>query len=59
MAQCLSSVNPVGGTNNLLVLEKKSLRVITFYRYGQGTQYYEKNNHSDFNLISKAYYSDD
>lgn len=56
-AQCLSSVNPVGGTNNLLVLEKNSFRVITFYKYGQGKQYYEKNQHSDFDLISKAYYN--
>jgi hypothetical protein len=56
-AQCLSSVNPVGGTNNLLVLEKNSLRIISFYKYGQGTQYYENNRHSDFDLISKAYYN--
>lgn len=55
--QCLSSVNPVGGTNNLLVLEKKSLRVISFYKYGQGTQYFENSSHSDFDLIRKAYYN--
>lgn len=56
-AQCLSSVNPVGGTNNLLVLEKNSLRVISFYKYGQGTRYFEGNNPSDFDLISKAHYN--
>lgn len=56
-AQCLSSVNPVGGTDNLLVLEKTSLRVISFYKYGQGNQYYEGSGRSDFNLISKAYYN--
>lgn len=56
-SQCLSSVNPVGGTNNLLVLEKNSLRIISFYKYGQGTQYFENNQHSDFDLISKAYYN--
>jgi hypothetical protein len=56
-AQCLSSVNPVGGTNNLLVLEKKSLRIISFYKYGQGDQYFEGTRHSSFNLIDKAYYN--
>ncbi len=56
-AQCLSSVNPVGGTDNLLVLEKKSLRIISFYRYGQGNRYFEGTEHADFNLISKAYYN--
>lgn len=56
-AQCLSSVNPVGGTNNLLVLEKNSLRVISFYKYGQGSRYYEGSNKSDFNLIDKAFYN--
>lgn len=56
-AQCLSSVNPVGGTNNLLVLEKNSIRIISFYKYGQGNQYYEGANHSEFDLISKAYYN--
>ena len=55
--QCLSSVNPVGGTNNLLVLEKKSLRVISFYKYGGGNQYFEGTSQSDFDLISKAYYN--
>jgi hypothetical protein len=56
-AQCLSSVNPVGGTNNLLVLEKNSLRIISFYKYGQGNQYYEGNSVSDFDLIEKAFYN--
>ena len=56
-AQCLSSVNPVGGTDNLLVLEKNALRVISFYKYGQGNQYFEGSGRSDFNMISKAYYN--
>jgi hypothetical protein len=55
--QCLSSVNPVGGTDNLLVLEKQSLRVISFYRYGQGSGYFEGSSHSEYNLINKAYYN--
>jgi len=56
-AQCLSSVNPVGGSNNLLVLEKHSLRVISFYRYNYGNQYYEGDKRSDFDLISSANYN--
>jgi hypothetical protein len=56
-SQCLSSVNPVGGSDNLLVLEKNALRVISFYKSGQGKQYYEGSQHSDFDLISRAYYN--
>jgi hypothetical protein len=56
-AQCLSAVNPVGGTDNLLVLEKNVLRIISFYKYGQGTQYFEGTRQSDFDQISKAYYN--
>ncbi len=55
--QCLSSVNPVGGTDNLLVLEKGTIRIMSYYKYGEGTHYYEKDNHSDFDLITKAYYN--
>ncbi len=56
-AQCLSSANPVGGTDNLLVLEKGSFRVISFYKYAQGNQYFENDQRSDFDLIKKAYYN--
>ena len=56
-AQCLSSVNPVGGTNNLLVLEKNSLRIITFYKYGQGNRYYSGTEVSDFDLVDRAFYN--
>jgi hypothetical protein len=56
-AQCLSSVNPVGGTNNLLVLEKNSLRVISFYKFGQGTRYYSGTEISDFDLVERAFYN--
>jgi hypothetical protein len=56
-SQCLSSVNPVGGTDNLLVLEKNTVRVISFYKFGQGNQYYEGARESGFDLISRAYYN--
>ncbi len=56
-AQCMCSANPVGGTENLLVLDKRSLRVISFYRYNYGNQYYEGNERSDLNLIYNANYN--
>ncbi len=56
LAQCLSSVNPVGGTENVLALEKKALRVISFYKYGQGSRSFEGSKHSDYDLISKSAY---
>jgi hypothetical protein len=55
--QCLSSVNPVGGTESLLVLEKNAIRIISFYKYGQGKAYYTKNKKADFDLIEKACYN--
>lgn len=56
-SQCLSSVNPVGGSNNLLVLEPNSVRLITFYRYNYGDRYFEGSRQSDFNLIRNANYN--
>lgn len=56
-AQCFSSVNPVGGTNNLLVLEKKSCRVISFYKYLQSNRYFEGSSPSDYVYIKDANYN--
>lgn len=56
-SQCLSSMNPVGGTENLLGLEKNSLRVISFYKYGNSNHYYEKDKRSGYNRIMRAYYN--
>ncbi len=56
-SQCLSSVNPVGGTANLLVLEKHSVRFISFYKHNTGNQYYHQNKPSDFDLINRAFYN--
>ena len=55
--QCFSSVNPVGGTNNLLVLEKNSLRVISFYKYVHSNQYFEGSSPSDYVYIQDANYN--
>jgi len=57
VGQCLSSVNPVGGTENLLTLERRSLRVISFYKYSQGTEYYEKSKHAEYHMVDKAFYN--
>ncbi len=56
-SQCLSSANPIGGTNNLLVLEKKTFRFISFHRFNYGDQHYEENKRSDFDLIKSANYN--
>ena len=56
-SQCLSSVNPVGGTSNLMVLQSKTIRTITFYKFNYGDQYYQENQPSDFDLINCAFYN--
>ncbi|MBN2787203.1 MAG: hypothetical protein JXQ69_02660 [Paludibacteraceae bacterium] len=43
-AQCFaSSGNPVGGSDNIGVLDKQLLRVHTFYRYNYAGKYYAEN----------------
>lgn len=56
-SQCFSSVNPVGGTANLLVLDQKSLRFIGFYRHAYSNSYYEGHSKSDFDQINNAGYN--
>lgn len=56
-AQCLSAMNPVGGAENLLALEKNSLRAIAFYKGGISPDYYSGNTKSDYNFIDKANYN--
>ncbi|NQU88563.1 MAG: hypothetical protein HQ541_22680 [Mariniphaga sp.] len=56
-SQCLSAVNPVGGSTNLLVLEKHTLRFITFYRFNYGNRFFENAKHADFDLIKNANYN--
>ena len=56
-AQCLSSMNPVGGAENLLSLEKNALRTIVFYKGGGSNKYYSGNSLSDYKLIDRANYN--
>jgi hypothetical protein len=56
-SQCLSTVNPVGGTSNLLALQSKTIRTIAFYRFNYGNKYFHEDKPSDFNLIKSACYN--
>lgn len=56
-SQCFSAANPVGGSSNLLVLDKKTLRFIGFYRNAFSNRYFEGSSHSDFDLVKKAGYN--
>jgi len=56
-AQCFSSLNPVGGISNLLVLEKNTLRLIVSYNYGISNEYFEGHKKSDYSLIKRADYN--
>lgn len=55
-AQCFSAANPVGGSSNLLVLDKKTLRFISFYRHAVSNRYFEGSSQSEFDLVKKADY---
>jgi hypothetical protein len=55
--QCLSAINPIGGSQNLLVLEKNTLRVITFYRYHYGNRYFSGDSPASFKNIRYAGYN--
>lgn len=57
MAQCFSSLNPVGGISNLLVLEKNTFRIIGSYHYGLSNEYFEGHKKSDYSLIERADYN--
>jgi hypothetical protein len=56
-SQCFSSANPVGGSSNLLVLDKKSFRFVGFYRHAYSNRYFEKSSKSDFNQVNDANYN--
>ena len=56
-AQCFSSLNPVGGVSNLLVLEKNTLRFIGSYHYGLSDEYFEGHEKSDYSGVKRADYN--
>jgi len=56
-AQCFSSLNPVGGISNLLVLEKNTFKFIGSYNYGLMDEYFEGHKRTDYSLVKKADYN--
>ncbi|KPK80717.1 MAG: hypothetical protein AMS27_16300 [Bacteroides sp. SM23_62_1] len=56
-AQCFSAANPVGGSSNLLVLDKNTLRAISYYRHAFSNRYFEGSSRSEFDLVKKADYN--
>ena len=57
VSQCFSSANPVGGSSNLLVLDKQTVRFVAYYRHALSNRYFEKSSESDFNLVDRADYN--
>ena len=56
-SQCFSSANPVGGSANLLVLDKKTFRFVGYYRHASSNRYFEGSSESDFDQVNKANYN--
>jgi hypothetical protein len=57
LAQCCSPGNPVGGTANLSVVPKQTLRMNTYIRTGYADTYYEGSNKSGFLFVDNASYN--
>lgn len=57
LAQCCSPGNPVGGTANLSIVPKHTLRVNTYFRHGYSDTYYEGSAKSDFQFVDNASYN--
>jgi hypothetical protein len=55
--QCLSSINPVGGSANLLVLDRDVFRAITYYRHASSNRYFDGYKKSEFSLVERAAYN--
>ena len=50
-SQCCSPGNPIGGTTNIGILDKKAFRVIAFYRYSYSDGYYKGSKKSNSNFV--------
>jgi hypothetical protein len=53
-SQCCSPGNPVGGTTNIGILDKKAFRIISFYRHSYSEGYYENDHKSDFSFVKNG-----
>lgn len=57
LAQCCSPGNPVGGTANLSIVSKNSLRMNTYFRRGYADTYYEGSDKTSFQFVDNASYN--
>lgn len=53
-SQCCSPGNPVGGTTNIGILDKKAFRVISFYRYSFSEGYFQGDKKSDYSFVKNG-----
>jgi hypothetical protein len=56
-AQCCSPGNPVGGTSNIGILDKKTVRLITFYRSSFSQGYWQGDKKSDYNFVKSGQFN--
>lgn len=57
LAQCCSPGNPVGGTANLSIVSKHTLRMNTYFRQGYADTYYKGSDKSGFQFVDNASYN--
>lgn len=55
-AQCCSPGNPVGGTTNVGVLDRRAFRVLAFLRHSYSDTYYEGSRKAEFQGTTAGYY---
>lgn len=53
-SQCCSPGNPIGGTTNIGILDKKTFRLIAFYRYSYSDGYYKGSKKSNSSFVKDA-----
>lgn len=56
-AQCCAQGSPAPGTSNAGIIDKGSLRIITFYRYSYADKYYIVDKQADFNFLKESEYN--
>lgn len=56
-AQCCSPGNPVGGTSNIGILDKKTIRLISFYRSSLSQGYWEGDKKSEYNFVKSGQFN--
>lgn len=56
-AQCCSPGNPVGGTSNIGILDKKTIRLISFYRSSLSQGYWNGSTKSNYNFVKSGQFN--